>query len=629
MCGFAGFISYAGRGSREVLKGMTDAIVHRGPDDEGHEILTTNHAVIGLGFRRLSIIDLSPAGHQPMFSAGRDVCVMMNGEIYNYKEIRAELEKAGYVFRSHSDTEVVIAAYQQFGIAACSRFIGMFSIVLTDLLRNKVFLLRDRAGVKPLFYHLHPEGVLFGSELKSFHQHPQFSREINLSSVHHYFYYGNIPAPHTIFKDTFKVEPGSYLTFDLETRTVKSHTYWDAFDAYNAGVRSIRYEEAVEETERIMKSAFQYRMVADVPVGVFLSGGYDSTAVAALLRDTVGSLNTFTIGFEERDYDESGYAQQVADQLGTQHHTLRCTMKDALAIIPELPWIYDEPFGDSSAIPTTLVSRLARQQVTVALSADAGDELFGGYPRHLKSSAYIRKMQQVPAPLRKLAAASISSLKSSASLSKANRLEKLVGLLQSQDVVMAFHIINQTYTDGEIRLLTGCTVPPLSHPFQSGNGLSEKVTLLQTLLAVEYKTYLVDDILQKVDRATMSASLEGREPFLDHRLLEWTASLPDEFKIKNGVQKRILKDIVHKYVPKEIMERPKMGFGVPVPRWMKHELRELFEDVVNEQTLKAAGFLDSGSVLKLKSDYLEGKLEDFERMWFVFILLQWHQRWMQ
>jgi asparagine synthase (glutamine-hydrolysing) len=363
-------------------------------------------------------------------------------------------------------------------------------------------------------------------------------------------------------------------------------------------------------------------MVADVPVGVFLSGGYDSTAVAAILSKSYGKINTYTIGFDENKYDESPYAKIVADHLGTNHFNYNCTINDAKDIIPQLADIYDEPFGDSSAIPTTLVSRMARKHVTVALSADAGDELFAGYPRHRKANNYLKKIQSIPQVLKQFTFLA-KSFNLSRNISQANRLTKLIDLAETKGPLAAFDIVNRTFTSKEIEILMGASSKHLHTVFDDDNLLSNNVSLLNKVLAVEYKSYLVDDILQKVDRATMSASLEGREPFLDHRLIEYVAKLPDEYKLHNGVSKRILKDIVHKYVPKSMMDRPKMGSGVPVVDWMKSDLRDLLDETINESVFKNDCHLDGKVVMKLKNDYLNGEVKDFERLWFVFTYLQW------
>lgn len=629
MCGFAGFVDFGGRGDLALLRSMTDTLVHRGPDDSGYELVQLGEVRIGLGFRRLSIIDLSPAGHQPMTDPGTGNWILLNGEVYNYAEIRKELLGLGHNFKSASDTEVVLHAYAEWGIRAVDRFIGMFAVVLFDKSNSRITLLRDRAGVKPLFYYEYAGGFLFASELKAFHPHPEFRKEIDPASLKTFFFNGNIPAPATIFRQAFKVEPGHYIEFDLKNNQKKSCKYWDAFDYFNATSRGIAYDDALSETERLMRSAFSYRMVSDVPVGVFLSGGYDSTAVAALLADSNSGLNTYTIGFEDSRYDESNYAEQVAKHLGTRHSVYHCTMKEALDIIPELPTIYDEPFADSSAIPTTLVSRVARRHVTVALSADAGDELFAGYPRHRKASGIISRLNGFSGFLKGAGSAGlgVSGLLHPA-LSKPDRLEKLRLLLKSKDVIRSFHIINQTFTEKEINHFVKSAIQFPELVFDHGDQLRTEPDILNKILAVEYKSYLVDDILQKVDRATMSASLEGREPLLDHRLLEFVAGLPAEYKLLGGVSKRLLKDIVHRYVPIELMDRPKMGFGIPVSSWMKSELRELFEDVLGDEKIRQQEWFDAALLLELKKDYLNGKLHDFERIWFVFIFLQWYKKWM-
>ena len=629
MCGFAGFVDFKGLGDLSLLQSMADSLLHRGPDDGGYELKQFGDSLIGFGFRRLAIIDLSPLGHQPMFSGDEQVMLMMNGEVYNYAEIRQKLIAKGHSFRSASDTEVVLKSYLEYGVEGVSQFIGMFSIVILDKSKGKFYLIRDRAGIKPLFYHEYGNGILFASELKAFHQHPAFEKRIDQSSLKTFFLNGNIPAPATIFMSTSKVEPGEIVELDLNNKSIKKSKYWDVFNAYNAPQNKISYEDALVETENRMRSAFNYRMVSDVPVGVFLSGGYDSTAVAALLASSVSDLNTFTIAFREKNYDESPYAKKVAEHLGTKHHEYYCTMEEAIDIIPNLPWIYDEPFGDSSAIPTTLVSKIARQHVTVALSADAGDELFAGYPRHQKVVKYVQQLNGIPAVLRNIMGAGLNGIGGlHTSISKANRLEKLKLVLTSKGVLESFNYINQTYTEREINKIVNNGAPLNSSVFDKDVELSSKVSVLNKVLAVEYKSYLVDDILQKVDRATMSVSLEGREPFLDHRLVEWVSTLPDEYKLKDGVSKRILKDIVHKYVPVSMMERPKMGFGVPVNKWLKNELRDLLEDVMSDAALNNQQLLNPEVVSVLRDQYLAGKLEDFERLWFVFVFLQWYKKWM-
>lgn len=629
MCGFAGFIDYRSATSMEVLNAMASCLVHRGPDDSGMELLHLEKACIGLGFRRLSILDLSQAGHQPMFSPDRSLVIMLNGEIYNFREIRSELEKEGVHFKSESDTEVVLQSFRKWGMKMLDCFIGMFALVLVDIKEQKVYLARDRAGVKPLFFYSSENLILFGSELKAFHQHPQFKKEINLDALALYFQNGSIPAPYSIFKNTFKVVPGNFICLDLKTRDISSREYWNAFDAYNAEPLRLDYKEAMTLIESMLQSACDYRMIADVPVGVFLSGGYDSTAVTALLTRTQSVLNTYTIGFEDAAYNEANHARKVAAHLGTNHHEYICTVKDAQEIVPLLPDIYDEPFGDSSAIPTTLVSRIARKYVTVALSADAGDEVFAGYPRHIKARNYLNRLEAMPDLARRIASPLSFLLdRNWGGIEKADLAAKLAGVLRAKGPISVFNVINQTYSPGEIRRLLNSTVADLMTVFDEDSLLKPELSPLTKVLAAEYRTYLTDDILQKVDRATMSASLEGREPFLDHRLLELVARLPENYKLDGDNGKRILKDIVHKYVPREIMERPKMGFGVPVASWLRGDLRNLFNEVMDESKIAKQGILNPKTVSRLKRAYLEGRLADSERMWYVFSFQLWYHRWM-
>jgi asparagine synthase (glutamine-hydrolysing) len=626
MCGFTGYIDKKGVFGEDILRNMTDSLVHRGPDDAGYELLKADFGVAALGFRRLSILDLSEAGHQPMFNHDRSIAIMLNGEVYNFQELKQELISSGVVFKSTSDTEVVLKGYELKGIDFIHSLVGMYAITILDIPKKQLYLIKDRAGVKPLFYASYDGNIVWGSELKALRYHPAFRHATDVNALALYFQNGTIPAPYTIYQDCFKVKPGHYLQFDLTTEQFKSVKYWDVNDYYNQPNNTVSYEEAKQHTEELMTSAFKYRMIADVPVGVFLSGGYDSTAVAALLAKSFGKINTFTIGFEEASYNEANYAEAVAKEIGTNHFTEICTIDEAKNIIPELPHIFDEPFGDSSAIPTTLVSRIAKKHVTVALSADAGDELFAGYPRHLKADSYLKKWSNKPSIVKALIPF-LNAINLNKNLTNANRVEKLIEFLNAKTNVEAFDSINKTFTAGEARLLLNANFKELNTVFNSGEKFSSKVSPLNQVLAVEYQTYLVDDILQKVDRATMSTSLEGREPFLDHRLIEFVATLPSEYKLQNGVGKRILKDIVHQYVPKSLLDRPKMGFGVPVSKWMQNDLKPLLMEVMGDEALKGNHLLNTIAVRHLREDYLAGKVHDFERLWFVFTYLQWFKKW--
>ena len=627
MCGLAGFIDFKGDSDKDLLVNMTDALKHRGPDDFGYEHFQFNSTSIGLGFRRLAILDLSYAGHQPMKNPDTGDVIIFNGEIYNFKEIRKELSSEGFTFKSNGDTEVILAAYQRWGIACIERFIGMFAFVLYDNSQKKLYCVRDRAGVKPFFYYWHDNILLFASELKAFHSHPSFKKHIDNSALAFFFQHGYIASPNTIFQNTFQLDPGSYMELDLSGCTLRIEKYWEINKFFNRDELNISYDDVVGQTETLLISSFNYRMIADVPVGVFLSGGYDSTCVAALLQKTYpGKIKTYTIGFEEDNYNEAPHAKKVAQHIGSDHHEYYCSFRDAMNLIPKLPEIYDQPFGDSSGVPTTLISSIARKHVTVALSADGGDELFAGYPRHLKSLGYINKFNVLPGIAKKIISRVLPN--NSGSLLVADRNEKLREVLRTQYESEMFDVINQTYTKSELRKLLNHSFNDILNPFNKSKELLSSVATLNKILAVDYATYLAGDILQKVDRASMSVSLEAREPFLDHRLVEFLSVVPSEYKLKGKFQKRILKDIVHKYVPPAIMDRPKMGFGIPLGDWCRKDLKGLFMDFMSDEVLKKNEYLNTKNIVELRDGYLEGKLQNFERIWFVFVFQMWLNKWM-
>jgi len=636
MCGFAGYIDFQKRTNEQVLKEMTHAIAYRGPDDAGYQINHDTTADIGFGHRRLSIIDLSPLGHQPMMF--KNITLVFNGEIYNYDEIREELIKEyKHTFISHSDTEVILHAYDQWGISCIQKFNGMFAFALHDRERNKMFLVRDRAGVKPFYYYQKSGLILFGSELKSFHAHPAFVKEINNDALSLYLQYGYIPAPHTIFNNAFKVLPGSYIEIDITNGNLKETIYWDVLNCYNEQKLDISENEALQETENLLVSACNYRMVSDVPVGVFLSGGYDSSCVAALLqKDRTDKIKTFTIGFTESKYNEAGYAKKVADYLGTNHTEYYCTEQDAKSIIPELSFIFDEPFGDSSAIPTILVSRIARKDVTVALSADAGDETFAGYSRYVNFRNNYHTLSKIPSIFRQ-------PLGNAMKLLNPERLLNLTGKYRAPYI---YDAVAEMLSDG----LSGPTVskysiqrissakmngllikqPGKPHTFfDDGKLLNSSNDEITKLMAIDYKTYMVDDILTKVDRATMSVSLEGREPLLDFRLIEYVSRLPLNYKLNGQSKKYLLKEIVHKYLPKEIMERPKMGFGIPLVNWFRTELKFYLDEYLGETRIKSQGIFSHTFINQIVQKYHQGKNDDFELIWFLLTFQLWYEKWME
>ncbi len=635
MCGISGFIDFNGNSTEEILKNMTDVLHHRGPDDSGYSLhhLSPTTTTIGLGHRRLSILDLSKHGHQPMLF--EEIDIVYNGEVYNFDEIKQELITYDYHFDSHSDTEVILKAYHKWGLDAVHKFNGMFVISIYDKPKNTFYIIRDRSGIKPLYWYQKEDLFLYASELKSFHQHPKFQKILNQNSLALFLQYQYIPEPHSIFNDCFKLQAGHYLEIDLKTKEIMQHKYWDVIDAYNKPKLDISKNEAIEETEKILTSAFNYRMVSDVPVGIFLSGGYDSSLVTALLqKESKQKLKTFTIGFHEKGYDETPYAREVAAHLGTEHTEYYCTQKDALDIIPKLAEIYDEPFSDDSAIPTTLVSQLARKEVTVALSADGGDELFAGYNKYSLSAQYYKLFSKVP----KLARAPLSTLMGKINpknipLAKdsdnfATKYEKAKNILQAKDCVKVMQDVAHQITKNELKKLIKSDFSLPKTNFDTSQDLEKHNDDLNAMLAIDYKTYMLDDILTKVDRATMSVSLEGREPLLDYRIIEFVATLPSHYKYNNGISKYILKEITHKYIPKKMMDRPKMGFGVPLMEWFKDELKEYFLHYLDEERLKQEGIFDAKEVVLMRDRYLAGDKVSIETLWSLLIFQMWYEKWM-
>ena len=511
----------------------------------------------------------------------------------------------------------------------------MFAFVIYDKEKQEVFCARDRVGVKPFFYYWNEGLFLFGSELKAFHQHPSFQKEINLDAVAAFMQYGNVPTNHCIFQNCSKLKPGHYLLFDLKTKKYNLQRYWNVYDAYNSPKQNISMEEAKAGTETILQSAFEYRMVSDVPVGVFLSGGYDSACVTALLqKDRTDKLKTFTIGVPDIGLNEAPYAKDVAKHLGTDHHEYTCTQKEAIDLIDDLPYYYDEPFADSSAIPTTLVSKMAKEKVTVALSADGGDEIFAGYNRYDYLIRYGNKLNKIPGFARKSLAGLMNGVPSNSipmlknKYNFHNRYEKLKGILKDPSPEKIMLSLSQQYTDEQIQAVLKDSVNVLDTAYISNELKKDTFSPLAYMMAIDYQTYLVDDIMQKVDRATMSVSLEGREPFLDHRIIEWAATLPDNFKYHNGVKKHILKEIVHQYIPKEMMDRPKMGFAIPIAKWMNEELKERIDSFINEKNIIEQGIFNWEYISKLKTDFYNGKKEYETKLWYVLMFQMWYAKWM-
>ena len=634
MCGIAGFIDFHKKSTKSNIQSMIEPLNHRGPDGEGVSLFKSKNAIIGFGHKRLSIIDLSQAGKQPM--ALNHLHITYNGEIYNYQEIKNELLELGHHFNGESDTEMILHAYTEWGIKAVERFIGMFAIALFDEKKQEVVFIRDRAGVKPLFYYQKNDLILFSSELKSFHEHPEFEKKLDLNAVAAYMQYGNVPTPHCIFKNCGKIKPGHYLKINLENKSQQEIQYWNVYNFYNQPKLNLSFPEAKIQTKELLKSAFNYRMVADVPVGVFLSGGYDSTTVSSLIQaESTARLKTFTIGVPDIGLNEAPYARDIAKHLGTDHTEINCTEEEAIEMIKDLPFFYDEPFADSSAIPTTLVSKAARKDVTVALSADGGDEIFGGYNRYDFMHRYGKTLNSIPKAVRKIlvgAMGNISSEKIPVLKDKYNfhnRYEKLKTVLNDPSEKEIMLSLSQQFNDEQMKSVMKSEFTSLPTMFQSKEMLEDFKSPLSYMMAIDFQTYMLDDILQKVDRATMTNSLEGREPMLDHRILEFAAQLPDEYKYQNGIKKRILREITHEYIPKELLDRPKMGFAIPIAKWLKNELRDHVEEYLNEDRIEKQGIFNWEFITKLKMDFYKGRKEYDSKLWYFLMFQMWYERWME
>jgi asparagine synthase (glutamine-hydrolysing) len=559
--------------------------------------------------------------------------IVYNGEVYNFEEIRNELERENYTFFSNSDTEVILKAYHRWGIKAVDKFNGMFSIVFYDKKNEEIVFIRDRAGVKPFYYYMENNLFLFASELKSFHKHPEFNKKVSIEGTKLFFQYGYILEPYTIFENTYKLEAGHYLKLNLKTKKHTINKYWEIIDFYNYPKLDISFKEAKDKTKQLLKDACEYRMIADVPVGIFLSGGYDSSAVAAILQNSRDKkLKTFTIGFHEQQYNEANEAKKIAKHLGTEHTEYYCTQKDALDILPKLPEIWDEPFGDNSVIPTTLVSQLAKKDVKVSLSADGGDEVFGGYSKYTLALKYHKLFSKVPFKnkvgklLEKIPSQAFPFLNKTYNFDF--RFNKVKDLLQSKSHLDTMNKFTQFFKEKELNSILNMPCSDIITSFNQYNLLNSYNDDLDKLMAIDYKTYQLDNILVKVDRATMSVSLEGREPLLDHNLIEFVSKLPNSYKIHNGDKKYLLKSIVHDFIPKKLMDRPKMGFSMPLDEWFGDELKVYINEYLDSYKIKEVSVLNTKEVENLKVKWLrDGK--DTSKIWLILVYMMWWEKWMK
>jgi asparagine synthase (glutamine-hydrolysing) len=651
MCGIAGFFSkpniYKRQDCEAIVFGMANVLIHRGPDDEAAWV--DENAGIALGHRRLSIIDLSPLGRQPMISSCGRYVIIFNGEIYNFRTLRGELEESGHKFLSHSDTEVMLAAISEWGFEpALQKFIGMFAFALWDRKERVLRLVRDRLGEKPLYYGWMGKSFLFASELKALRQHPDFKSEVNRDALTLYLRHNYIPAPYTIYCGIQKLLPGTVLTLKgyREGFLPLPVSYWSAQEAVKNGIRNPlknKEEEVLEQLDFLLRDAVKLRMESDVPLGVFLSGGIDSSTVAALMQaQSVRPIKTFTIGFYESNYNEAKEAKLVSRHLGTEHTELYATPKDALDVIPRLPQIYDEPFSDSSQIPTFLVSALTRKYVTVALSGDAGDELFGGYNRYFWSQAIWNNIRWFPRSLRKLNAGLLTSL----SPETWDSLFKKVGPFLPKKAKQSntgdkIHKLAEVITADSAAALYCRLVSHWSHPSFIVNSGVEPATVIteknkwpkslnftEAMMYLDLITYLPDDILTKVDRASMAVSLESRAVFLDHRVVEFAWRLPLGLKIRNNQGKLVLRKLLHNYVPSGLIARPKMGFGVPIDSWLRGPLKEWAESLLDEEKIRKEGFFNPQPIQQKWKEHLSGKRNWQYHLWDILMFEAWQEEWL-
>ena len=636
MCGICGYVSKKNI-TLEQLRIMNDTMYHRGPDDSGEEIYEARDGYqIGFAQRRLSILDLSSLGHQPMHSADQRISVVFNGEIYNFQELRKEL--SDYPFRSNCDTEVIIAAYLKWGISCVDRFNGMFAIALYDRDDDEIYLVRDRIGKKPLYYWHNEDGIVFASELKAIMACPGFSKEIRQEVLSRYLFQQYINAPESIFRDVYKVESGSILCF--HTGEIKTWKYWDIKEVYRRQsenpVKS--YEEAKEGLKELLKKSVAARMISDVPLGSFLSGGYDSSLVTAIAQEHSDTpIKTFSIGFHEKRYNEAEYAGAVAKYLGTNHTETYINEQDMFNLVDSIPKYYDEPFADSSQIATMLVSELARKQVTVALSGDGGDEFFCGYNIyenvrqaqrldmlgamvyhfcHLPGLKQMRAVERLPFRVRVIAG---------------NREKECQTQFGAGNyVIRARAMVKDTRSETDESSMIQAGGPlPVHYLTESKYGVKDW-QIRRMLLDMD--TYLPGDILCKVDRASMKYSLEARCPILDTDVMEFSYRIPHEFKYAKGDKKHILKDIAYDYIPKELLERPKVGFGVPLDKWLRGPLKEQLLDYSSYDYLKKQGIFDAGYVSEMIRSYLQtgdggpATGTNYSKLsWSFFVFQQWYE----
>tara|TARA_B100001250_G_scaffold366737_1_gene348314 strand:- start:7878 stop:9734 length:1857 start_codon:yes stop_codon:yes gene_type:complete len=614
MCGIVGSVS-KGYVSDKIIKHSLSEIKHRGPNNTDYSRYSSNNlGNIFFGHTRLSILDLSNNGAQPMSDSDLNIHIVFNGEIYNFKEIRKELHKNGYSFKSNSDTEVIISAYKEWGIRCVEKFIGMFSFAIFDQSIDKIYLVRDRLGIKPLYYFWDNINFAFSSELKGMLELPFFKKEIDQDSLSLYTNFQYIPAPFSIFKNTFKLNPGCYL--EISENKIQEKRYWDANNFFfDKEINFDSDEDAINQLEKLIISSIDYRMISDVPIGSFLSGGIDSSLVSAVMQSLSKTpVETFSLGFNIEGYNEAPYAKNIANYLGTSHNELYVNSKQTKDIIPKLSTFYDEPYADSSAIPTMIISSLAKKKVTVVLSGDGGDELFGGYTRYQS----FKKLNSIPSLFKPITAKSLQWI------GKNNfRFQKAGSVLSWKEPGDAYASLSNAWYPGELNNI-------LNFDFYEDNPANKyfksKKSIEEQLMFADLHLYMVDDILTKVDRASMSVSLESRVPLIDHRIVEFALKLPLSYKIRSGKSKYILRKVLEKYVPNSFFDRPKSGFGIPVREWLKEDLFDWMNDTLSEKELSKHNFFNYKLINKMINDHRDNKHDYHLQLWTLTMFQEWYNQ---
>jgi len=639
MCGITGFIRKVPQQadkSHYILNQMSDQLVHRGPDSAG--TWASEDGKVALAHRRLAILDLSAAGHQPM--VGSRFCLTFNGEIYNYKVIKAELKKLGAHFSGHSDTEALLQSLEFWGIEkTLNRLEGMFAFAAYDLRDGKLYLARDRMGEKPLYYSKQGDHFLFSSELKTFKQYPNWQATIDQKALSLYFKHNCIPAPYCIYQDSWKLNPGHYLTIDPNTLAFTEHCYWSVEKTFLQGSQNPftgSADDAAEALDKLLRNTIHEQMVADVPLGSFLSGGIDSSTVTAIMQNiSTKPINTYSIGFDFHDFNEAEHAKTIAKHLGTSHTEFYVSEKETQDVLPLLPEIYDEPFADSSQIPTYLVCKLAKQHVTVALSGDGGDELFSGYSRYAQTLNNWEKVNSTTGRIQNFALQKVAKLPTnvldnvlSPALSAMGKYPLHAGLRlktkawkQQQISLTDYYRSNIEFWPDQWRLLQN----PMQADYVMNNHDYENMGLsrMRLLQLLDSKMYLPDDILTKVDRAGMAVSLETRIPLLNHNIVEFSASLPDHINIRNGKDKWPLQQILSKYVPVELFDRPKQGFAIPLGEWLRGPLNAWMEDLLSEESLAKSGFFKHQSITPIIKMHMDGDSDFSPTLWSLLMFQSW------